>query len=399
MSLTPAFFNAPLLRGDGKEARNLLIYIHVPFCIRKCHYCAFHSQPFDQVQFAWYLKNLLSEIELWGRRLKNPRVGTVYFGGGTPSLIPPFQLQLIMDALRKNFSFTKGMEITLEANPDSANDLSYFQNLLSTGINRLSLGFQSLDDRNLETLGRPHSARQAAETFYMARKAGFANISVDLIWGLPRQKPKDWNNELQAVVKLKPEHLSCYGLTIEPETVFGKRYESGVDLELPSDDEQARMFIYGAEFLEAHGYIQYEISNFARMGFTSRHNQGYWDRMDYLGLGPTAVSTIGNRRFTNPKYLDEYDAAVRGEFVGDDFEELTDEIRAQELIMLSLRTSKGLKLSDYQELSGKDLAKEKKSLIHALHKNGLVRMSGGYLRLTKNGMLVSNSILQSLAFD
>lgn len=399
MSLTPAFLNAPLLRGDGKEARNLLIYIHVPFCIRKCHYCAFHSQPFDQVQFAWYLKNLLSEIELWGRRLKNPRVGTVYFGGGTPSLIPPFQLQLIMDALRKNFSFTKGMEITLEANPDSANDLSYFQNLLSTGINRLSLGFQSLDDRNLETLGRPHSARQAAETFYMARKAGFANISVDLIWGLPRQKPKDWNNELQAVVKLKPEHLSCYGLTIEPETVFGKRHESGVDLELPSDDEQARMFIYGAEFLEAHGYIQYEISNFARMGFTSRHNQGYWDRMDYLGLGPTAVSTIGNRRFTNPKYLDEYDAAVRGEFVGDDFEELTDEIRAQELIMLSLRTSKGLKLSDYQELSGKDLAKEKKSLIHALHKNGLVRMSGGYLRLTKNGMLVSNSILQSLAFD
>lgn len=398
MGMPPAFFNAPLLRGDGSEARNLLVYIHVPFCKRKCNYCAFHSQPFEQVAFAWYMKTLLTEIELWGKRLKNPRIGTVYFGGGTPSLIPPFQLELIMDALRKHFSFTKGMEITLEANPDSANDLSYFKALYDMGINRLSLGFQSLDDRNLETLGRPHSARQAADSYYMARKAGFGNISIDLIWGLPRQKVKDWNNELKAVVQLKPEHMSCYGLSIEPGTVFGQRADD-IDMELPPEGEQARMFIYGAEYLEAMGYIQYEISNFARMGFISRHNQGYWDRLDYLGLGPSAVSTIGNRRFTNPRYMDEYDAAVRGGFVGDDFEELTDEIKAQELIMLCLRTSKGLKLSDYKELTGRDLTKEKGSVISALHKNGLVRMSSGYLRLTKNGMLVSNSILESLAFS
>ena len=398
MGLAPAFFNAPLLQGDGKEARNLLLYIHVPFCRSKCHYCAFHSQVFNQVTFAWYLKTLLAEIELWGKRLKNPSIGTIFFGGGTPSLIPPFQLEMIMDALRKHFTFTKGMEITLEANPDSANDLSYFQALNSMGINRLSLGFQSLDDRNLVELGRPHSARQAAEAYFFARKAGFNNISIDLIWGLPNQKVKDWNNELRAVVKLKPEHMSCYGLSIEPDTVFGKR-EQNMDLVLPPDGEQARMFIYGAEFLESMGYIQYEISNFARMGFISRHNQGYWDRLDYLGLGPSAVSTIGARRFTNPLYMDEYDAAVRGGFAGEDYEELTDEIKAQELVMLSLRTSKGLKLSDYKELTGKDLTKEKSSIINALYKNGLCRMSGGFLRLTKNGMLVSNSILQSLAFD
>ncbi|CCO22871.1 radical SAM family heme chaperone HemW [Maridesulfovibrio hydrothermalis] len=398
MALPPAFFNTPLLQGDGKEAKNLLLYIHVPFCKRKCNYCAFHSQGFNQVTFAWYLKTLLTEIELWGKRLKKPKIGTIFFGGGTPSLIPPFQLELIMDTLRKNFTFTKGMEVTLEANPDSANDLSYFQALFSMGINRLSLGFQSLDDRNLETLGRPHSARQATEAYYLARKAGFGNISIDLIWGLPRQKPKEWNNELKAVVKLKPEHISCYGLTIEPDSVFGQR-EKEMDLELPPDSEQARMFIYGAEFLEAMGYIQYEISNFARMGFISRHNQGYWDRFDYLGLGPSAVSTIGNRRFTNPLFMDEYDAAVRGGFLGEDFEELTDKIKTQELIMLSLRTSKGLNLSDYKGLTGKELTKEKSQLISALHQNGLIRMSNGFLRLTKNGMLVSNSILQSLAFD
>lgn len=398
MGHSPAFFNVPLLQGDGKEARSLLLYIHVPFCKRKCNYCAFHSQSFDQVAFAWYLKTLLTEIELWGRRLKNPAIGTVYFGGGTPSLVPPFQLQLIMDTLRKHFTFTKGMEITIEANPDSANDLSYFRSLLDMGINRISLGFQSLDDRNLEVLGRPHSAKQAADSYYLARKAGFGNISIDLIWGLPRQKVKDWNNELKAVVQLKPEHISAYGLSIEPESIFGQR-SNDMDLELPPDEEQARMFIYGAEYLEAMGYIQYEISNFARMGFISRHNQGYWDRLDYLGLGPSAVSTIGNRRFSNPRYMDEYDAAVRGEFAGEDYEELTDEIKAQELVMLTLRTAKGLKLADYKELTGRELTKEKGSIISALHKNGLIRMSRGYLRLTKNGMLVSNSILQSLAFD
>lgn len=394
----PAMFIAPLLQGDGKEARNLLIYIHVPFCVSKCNYCSFHSQIFDQVSFAWYLKTLLAEIELWGNRLHNPKIGTVYFGGGTPSLIPPFQLELIMDALRKHFTFTKGMEITLEANPDSIINLSYFETMLAMGINRLSIGFQSLDDHVLRTLGRPHSGRQAVEAYKLARQAGFANISIDLIWGLPRQKLKSWLDQLKAIVKLKPEHLSCYGLSIEEGTPFA-RMENDIDLELPKESEQAKMFIYGAEYLESMGYIQYEISNFSRMGFISRHNQGYWDGLDYLGMGPSAVSTIGTRRLTNPKFIDAYDAAVRGGFIGEDYEELSPDVRAQELIMLSLRTARGLKFLDYKELSGRDLLGEKKSIITALHKNGLIKMSAGYLRLTKNGMLVSNSIIQSLAFD
>lgn len=394
----PAMFAAPLLQGDGKEARNLLVYIHVPFCKSRCNYCAFHSQVFNQVTFAWYMKTLLAEIELWGKRLRNPKIGTVYFGGGTPSMIPPFQLELIMDALRRHFRFTKGMEITVETNPDTVVDLTYFQTLLSMGINRLSIGFQSLDDQDLRTLGRPHNGRQAVEAYQLARQAGFANISIDMIWGLPRQKLKSWMTQLKAVVKLKPEHLSCYGLSIEQGTPF-ERMQRDVDMELPQESEQARMFIYGAEYLESMGYIQYEISNFARMGFISRHNQGYWDGLDYLGMGPSAVSTIGNRRFTNPEFMDAYDAAVRGGFIGEDYEELGQEIRAQELVMLSLRTAKGLKLSQYREMTGRELLKEKRGVVNALHKNGLIKISAGYLRLTKNGMLVSNSILQSLAFD
>lgn len=394
----PAMFLAPLLQGDGSEARHLLIYVHVPFCVSKCNYCAFPSQVFNQVTFAWYLKTLLSEIEIWGKRLRKPKIGTIYFGGGTPSLIPPFQLELIMEALKRNFTFTKGMEITIEANPDSVTNLSYFQTLLAMGINRLSMGFQSLDDKTLRTLGRPHNGRQAIEAFQLARQAGFSNISVDLIWGLPRMKLKDWMDQLKAVVKLKPEHLSCYGLSIEPGTPF-ESMQKDVDLELPQESDQARMFIYGAEYLESMGYIQYEISNFAKMGFISRHNQGYWDGLDYLGMGPSAVSTIGNRRLTNPEFMDAYDAAVRGGYIGEDYEVLTPEVRSEELIMLSLRTSRGLKLLDHKEMTGRDLIAEKKGLIKALHKNGLIKMSAGFLRLTKNGMLVSNSIIQSLAFD
>ncbi|WP_027178377.1 radical SAM family heme chaperone HemW [Maridesulfovibrio bastinii] len=394
----PAMLIAPLLQGDGKEARNLLIYIHVPFCRSKCNYCAFPSQIFNQVTFAWYLKTLLAEIDLWGKRLRKPEIGTIYFGGGTPSLIPPFQLELVMDALRKNFTFTKAMEITIEANPDSVTNLSYFQTLLAMGVNRLSLGFQSLEDQTLRSLGRPHNSRQAVEAFQLARQAGFTNISIDMIWGLPKQKLKSWMEQLKAVVKLKPEHMSCYGLSIEEGTPF-ERMQKDVDLELPPDSEQAKMFIYGAEYLESMRYIQYEISNFARMGFVSRHNQGYWDRLDYLGMGPSAVSTLGSRRFTNPEFMDAYDAAVRGKFLGEDYEELTPEVRAEELVMLSLRTARGLKLLEHKKLTGRDLIAEKKGIITALHKNGLIKMSAGFLRLTKNGMLVSNSIIQSLAFD
>ncbi|WP_316899250.1 radical SAM family heme chaperone HemW [Pseudodesulfovibrio indicus] len=384
--------------SGGPDAKGLLLYIHVPFCVSRCHYCSFHSQSFNQVTFSWYFNLLLKEIELWGRRLKRPRVRTVYFGGGTPSLIPLANLDRIMKAIRDAFELGPGAETTIEANPDSAQDVSYFRGLLSIGFNRLSLGMQSLKDADLQVMGRPHSVAMAYQAFDQARRAGFGNIGLDLIWGLPGQRLKVWLDQLRIVAEMRPEHISAYNLTLEEGTLMAKRCGEGGDLTLPLDQEQGRMFVYGAEYLESVGYLHYEVSNFARMGFMSVHNSGYWDGSDYLGLGPSAVSTLGRRRFTVPRYMDEYDAYVRGGLVGQDFEELTDEDLLAEMVMLSLRTGKGLDLKEFRKRAGFDLIKRQEQLITALHRENLVRISGGRLRLTKNGMLVSNVIIKRLAF-
>ena len=397
----PAF---PVTVGKRKKDRSssekgLLLYIHVPFCKSRCHYCNFHSQSFNQVTFAWYFKLLLQEIELWGKRLKKPLLRTIYFGGGTPSLIPLHQLDQIMKALGKAFTLGSAMEITLEANPDSATDVSYFRALLGMGINRLSLGMQSLNDTELHIMGRPHSAAMAMESFDSARRAGFGNISLDVIWGLPGQKLKNYIKQLEAVSQMKPEHISAYNLTVEEDTVMARICAEGGEFKLPPEQEQGRMFIYGAEFLESVGYMHYEVSNFARMGFMSTHNSGYWSGSDYLGLGPSAVSTLGRRRFTTPRYMDEYDAYVRGGLVGEDHELLTDDDLLKEMVMLSLRTARGLDLKDFRKRAGFDLIKRQEQLISALHRENLIRINRGRLRLTKNGMLVSNVIIKRLAFD
>ena len=397
----PAFPGAAGSRDSDVSPRSkgLLLYVHVPFCRSRCHYCTFHSQAFNQVTFTWYHKLLLQEIALWGKRLKRPLLRTIYFGGGTPSLIPLTQLDQIMRAIRDAFVLSPSMEATIEANPDSAQDVSYFRALLSMGFNRLSLGVQSFSDLDLHLLGRPHSAAMAAASFNTARQAGFGNIGMDLIWGLPGQRVNTWIDQLRAATNLRPEHISAYNLTVEEDTPMAKMVGEGGDFKLPSEQEQGRMFIYGSEFLESLGYMHYEVSNFARMGFVSEHNSGYWTGSDYLGLGPSAVSTIGRRRFSNPRYMDEYDAYVRGGLVGQDHEELSDDDLFKESVMLSLRTSKGLDLKKFKEKTGFDLMKKQQKLISALHREHLVRISHGHLRLTKNGMLVSNVIIRRLAFD
>jgi oxygen-independent coproporphyrinogen-3 oxidase len=379
-----------------KKSGGLLLYIHVPFCQGKCPYCAFHSQSFNQVTFNWYMKTLAREIDLWSERLNRPTVQTVYFGGGTPNLLQPPEVDKIMGRLHKAFRLEPGLEVSMEANPDAASSASYFRSIMASGVNRVSLGVQSLEDDQLKLLGRSHSAKQAMAAVANARSAGLPNLALDLIWGLPGQRPRAWMDMLKGVAKsLRPEHISCYNLTIEPGTPLEKSHSQGA-LHLPRDSEQARMFVHGAEYLESEGYIQYEISNFARMGYSCRHNAGYWEGQSYLGLGPSAVSTIGDRRFTNPTYMDAYDAAVRGGFAGMEFETLDDATRLREYVMLSLRTAKGVSLAEYRKRTGRDLVSSKQSLMDTLYKNGLIRISHGHLRLTKNGMLVSNAIVERL---
>ena len=346
-----------------------------------------------------YVDALLQEITLWGERLGNVPVETVFFGGGTPSLLPPRTVGLILDSLAHRFSLAKDAEISFEANPESALELFYLHELAKTGVNRLSLGVQSLDDNLLKTLGRPHSSTQAIKAVQAAREAGFSNLNLDLIWGIPRQRSRQWLEELKFVTNnLKPEHLSCYGLTLEPGTPLDDTRVRG-GLHMPGDKQLSHMFMDAADFLEEQGYMHYEISNFSRMGFQCRHNLGYWEGKDYLGLGPSAVSTLSNRRWSNPLNLTEYDQAARAGSIGHNAETLDQATQIMEMIMLRLRTVKGLDLHAYQAFSGENFVSRHQRLMDLLYQKGLIRIRNNHLALTRNGMLVSNTILAKIFAD
>jgi oxygen-independent coproporphyrinogen-3 oxidase len=380
--------------GEGEALR---VYVHVPFCRAKCRYCAFYSVPLDAALVEDYAAALGREIRFYGRRHPGARIETLYFGGGTPSLLPPWALSRIMGELRKAFRFDPGLEFTFEANPDSALDGAFLKQLLGYGVSRLSLGVQSLADETLFVLGRPHDAATARAAYFAARQAGFANVGLDFLWGLPGQRLSQWLATLKAAVRLSPEHLSCYGLTLEPDTPLADMAASG-QLVQPPDAEQAEMFVRGAQYLESEGYLHYEISNFARMGYVSRHNSGYWEGRDYLGLGPAAVSTMAGRRFENPRDIARYVAISRKGAFGAQARVLTADERVREMVMLSLRTTKGLDLAAYRARAGRDFLKDNAALVQALRQNELVRLSAGHLRLTKNGLLVSNVILARLEY-
>lgn len=376
------------------------LYIHVPFCRRRCHYCSFYSHALPAGSYGVevlgvYLRGLLDELDLWGERLGRVRMETIFFGGGTPSILPIKSVELLMKRIRKNFAVDKGAEITLEGNPESILEFGYAAELVQLGFNRLSLGFQSTDNAMLKVLGRPHNLKEALAAYETARVCGFNNINIDLIWGLPGQRLKLWLDELKSVAALKPEHLSCYNLTLEEGTPMYEAVRRGA-LELPDDKEQASMYAYGSEFLESQGFMHYEISNYARMGFKCRHNLGYWEGYDYLGVGPSATSTIKNRRWSNAADLDAWRDDVAGGAAGKNYEELDNTTRVLELLMLRLRTDRGLRLSAYKQLTGRDFIADNKNLIHGLHKRGMLRIKNGYLSLTGAGMLVSNSILEFL---
>jgi len=374
----------------------------VPFCRRKCRYCSFHSEVMPTAGSGWKLRRytdaLFLEIAAWGDRLGRQQVSSVFFGGGTPSLLPARTIGHILDRIHRTFNLDDPKaEVTMEANPESLHTRLLAREYLRAGVNRISLGVQSLDDSMLELLGRTHRAREAVAAFTSIRSAGCANISMDVIWGLPGQSVKAWLTQLTEILRLSPDHLSCYNLTLEEGTPMSADCEHGVTL-LPPERDQAAMFVQGAELLEEAGFMQYEISNFARMGFQCRHNLGYWEGEDYLGFGPSATSTVSGRRWTNSSSHAAWERQITAGKLPSTIETLDPATRVLELIMLRLRTARGMRVKAYRELTGRNFFKDHQKLIHALHKNGLIRIRDGYLRLTRNGMLVSDSILAAL-FD
>lgn len=367
----------------------MLLYVHVPFCVRKCAYCAFHSTAYDPEAMDRYVQLLLRDMRARAELVDERAARTLYFGGGTPSLLEPEQVDTLIQAAGKFFGLASDAEITLEANPESAVRPGFLRDIRGLGVNRISLGVQSLHDGILRVLGRPHDARLARRSVHAVRDSGFDNLSLDFIWGIPGQTPATWLDDLAAAADMAPEHLSCYGLTLEEGTPLAHSVDRGV-MALPDEDAGADMYVRGAEYLAGCGFSQYEVSNFARPGRESRHNRGYWAGEEYLGFGPSAVSTVDGRRWTAPSGLGRYAAFVSGTAGADAEERLSKTIARRERIMLALRTREGLDLKTLASAVEPEL----RAALEPLRSGGRVRLENGRLSLTRTGMLVSNSIIE-----
>ena len=366
------------------------IYVHIPFCASKCSYCDFYSLAGCDHRMPEYQAALLEHIRESSHSIKNYEVDSIYFGGGTPSYYGADRLVRVLDAFKLNGNVRLDSEISVECNPDSLS-LAALQLMRQEGFNRLSIGVQATDNNLLKLIGRRHSFQQAQRAFRDARKAGFDNVSIDLMYGLPSQTRRDWAETLAKIVELHPEHISCYGLKLEPGTKMHREY-AGSPI-LPDDDEQADMYSYAVEMLERYGYRQYEISNFAAPGFESRHNLKYWNMEDYISFGPGAHSCVGNVRYSFIRDLREYIAGVhRKVSIVDEYEEISPLERAVEYIMLGMRTARGISAYDYVTRTQCDW-RPIGQVLEAFRQKGWVERSEDRWHFTVPGYLISNTLI------
>lgn len=366
------------------DNKPLGLYLHIPFCRRKCAYCDFYSAFYGEEQIDSYAEGLISQIKNWGGRICRPLVDTVYFGGGTPSLLGE-RIIPIIGAVRENYRVAEDAEITLEINPtgDSEKVLSAAK---KAGVNRLSVGAQSGDNEMLSVLGRTHSAQDTLNTVKTARKLGFNNISLDLMIGLPSSDLTSLRADLDFVLSAEPDHISAYILKLEENTLFYKRRDT---LDLPDEDQTAEQYLYMCRYLEERGFSHYEISNFGMRGKEGKHNLKYWHCEEYLGIGPSAHSFLEGERFYYPR---DSRAFLRGEPPVADGTGGGEE----EYIMLALRLKEGLCFKKYRERFGTDLPDSIKKAALPLKRAGLLNINDAGISLTDRGMLLSNSIITNL---
>ena len=359
------------------------LYVHIPFCPKVCPYCSFYKEASDRNKTQGFLDAVLRELDL---RLPQHALQpeTIFFGGGTPSALSTSQLDYLLTGLRQRLDLSALREWTLEMNPATVS-LEKARLLLSLGVNRISMGVQSWDDRLLKTLGRVHSAAQAERSYEILREAGCDNVNLDLIFSVPTQTRAEWEATLEKTISLQPDHISAYCLTYEEDTAFFDRFQRGDYLQDESLD--ADLFEATMDRLEAAGYGQYEISNYARPGCECRHNLAYWLGRDYLGLGPSAFSTVGARRWQNVPDTATYTARIgAGEFPESFVEELTPETRLAETLAFSLRTDRGL---SHAQAGTHDQ-------IGHLASAGYIRDTGDRWLLTRRGKLVADSVAAEL---
>ena len=372
---------------ENKAKKPLELYVHIPFCVKKCDYCDFLSAPAGRDTQEQYVQALLHEIQTEGGRRKEP-VASVFIGGGTPSILEADLLEKILKALYRCFYIEKEAEVTMEANPGTLT-LEKLRICRENGVNRLSLGLQSPQNRELKILGRIHTWEEFLESFFMAREAGFSNINIDLMSAIPEQTYEDWEKNLRTVAELSPEHISAYSLIVEEGTPFWER-----ELDLPDEDTEYRMYEDTAAILGEYGFHQYEISNYAKKGLECRHNKGYWQRTDYLGLGLGASSLVDHVRFSNTDNMEEYlRNSAFPEKIRCDRETLTEADEMAEFMFLGLRMTEGVSVREFEEYFGKNMESIYGEVLKKHFALGMLKKKNDRIFLTRRGIHVSNGVM------
>lgn len=392
---------------------NISLYIHIPFCQRKCLYCDFLSAPASEEEMGSYVNLLLREIKEQSVFYGDHRVVSIFLGGGTPSLLTSEETERILERVRECFSLAEDVEITLECNPGTATS-GKLHDYITYGINRLSIGLQSTDDEELARIGRIHNYGAFLETYRLAREAGFCNINIDLMAGLPGQSVVSFVKTLERVIALNPEHISAYSLILEEGTEL---YVNQSDYTFPDEEEDREMYRLTGEYLEKAGFHRYEISNYAKRGLECRHNKAYWQRGDYAGFGLGASSMVSNIRWKNPEALKDYESCVErmesvtacapsGRAFADilrkiglmDVQELALEEQMEEFMFLGLRLRAGVDGREFRRLFGRTLEEVYGKTVEGFLSAGLLERQGGRIRLTPRGIDVSNMVFAEFLF-
>lgn len=374
----------------------MLIYIHIPFCTRKCDYCHFYVIPDKDSFKTLYMEGLALEWQRWLPQLPpSEKIESVYFGGGTPALLGADHLSAILGWIRASPHFPPHeIEITLEANPENI-DLALFKDYHALGINRVSIGIQAFDDPLLKSLGRTHSAQQAYKGVETVARAGFSNISIDLMYDLPSQTHAHWEHSLDQALSLPITHLSLYNLTFEPHTVFYKKRKTLTPL-LPDSAASTHMYLTAIENLSKAGFTQYEISAFAKPSFEAQHNSGYWTAKPFLGFGPSAFSYWEGKRFRNIENLHRYVHALKNGLSPLNFEEqLPHDAHLRELLALHLRLLKGCALASFENTHG-SLSQDTRQTLHSLESEGFLAFTPPHLHLTQKGLLFYDTVASEI---
>lgn len=359
------------------------LYIHIPFCLHKCYYCNFNSIPIDNsFLLKQYTEALIKEIQ---NRKNSTIIKTIYLGGGTPTILPVQNIEKIFNIIFKNFKILNHPEISIEANPDTIN-LRKLKTLYLLGINRISLGIQAFQDKLLKNIGRTYSVKEIFKSYGLIRESSFNNVSFDLMFDLPNQTFFDWEQTLLKTVKLKPEHISAYALTIEKGSIWEKEKKQ-------ISTEEVEMYKFAIKYLKTAGYKHYEISNFSLLNKESQHNQIYWNNQEYMGIGAGAYSYIDNRRFGNIADPKTYITRVlNNEDIINEEEILNFEDKIRESIILKLRLIKGINIQEFNQQYKIDFEEKFKDALSKMIKLKLLKKVGNYIRLTKKGILLSNEV-------